>query len=122
MQHVKQKAEQSKDTREKIVQYEDKMCLRGEPIPFRAYIPKEEVIKYRKDQKGGGRLIYKAAMKDPLTITAEEDEEQIIMRSMRNTVDELKRGYRCFSVESPSHSVLTSPRRKSSSTGRTRRE
>merc|ERR1719244_2526277 len=94
MQHVKQKAEQSKDTREKIELYEDKMCLRGEPIPFRAYIPKEEVIKYRKDQKGGGRLIYKAAMKDPLTITAEEDEEQIIMRRMRNTVDELKRGYR----------------------------
>ena len=28
-------------------------------MPFRAYIPQEEVIKYRKDQKTGGRLIYK---------------------------------------------------------------
>ena len=24
------------------------MSIRGEPIPFRAYIPKEEVIRYRK--------------------------------------------------------------------------
>ena len=33
-------------------------------------------------------------MKDPLTITPEEDEEQMIMRRLRNSVDELKRGYR----------------------------
>ena len=33
-------------------------------------------------------------MKDPTTITAEEDEEQLIMRRLRNSVDELKRGYR----------------------------
>merc|ERR1712025_666662 len=59
MQRVKEKADQSKDTRQKIELNEEKVCIRGEPIPFRAYIPKEEVIKYRKDQKGGGRLIYK---------------------------------------------------------------
>merc|ERR1712179_701843 len=33
-------------------------------------------------------------MKDPTTITAEEDEEQMIMRRLRNNVDELQRGYR----------------------------
>ena len=33
-------------------------------------------------------------MKDPTTITAEEDEEQMIMRRLRNSVDELQRGYR----------------------------
>ena len=27
-----------------------KVSVRGEPIPFRAYIPKEEVIQYRKVQ------------------------------------------------------------------------
>merc|ERR1712059_41976 len=59
MQRVKDKAEQSKEVREKIELNEEKVCIRGEPIPFRAYIPKEEVIMYRKDQKGGGRLIYK---------------------------------------------------------------
>merc|ERR1719431_2324255 len=30
-------------------------------------------------------------MKDPTTITAEEDEEQMIMRRLRNNVDELQR-------------------------------
>merc|ERR1712038_2244613 len=60
MQRVKGKAEQAKDTREGIELLEDKVCIRGQPVPFRAYIPKEEVIKYRKDQKAGcGRLIYK---------------------------------------------------------------
>merc|ERR1712200_9281 len=59
MQRVKGKAEQAKDTREGIELEEDKVCIRGEPVPFRAYIPQEEVIKYRKDQKTGGRLIYK---------------------------------------------------------------
>ena len=33
-------------------------------------------------------------MKDPTTITAEEDEEQLIMRRLRNSVDELQRGFR----------------------------
>ena len=33
-------------------------------------------------------------IKDPLTITPEEDEEQMIMRRLRNSCDELKRGYR----------------------------
>ena len=33
-------------------------------------------------------------MKDPTEITVEEDEEQMIMRRLRNSVDELKRGYR----------------------------
>merc|ERR1711988_1019486 len=34
------------------------------------------------------------AIKDPLAITPEEDEEQMIMRRLRNSCDELKRGYR----------------------------
>merc|ERR1712176_24842 len=59
MQSVVSKASDLKDKREKIELHEEKTCIRGQPIPFRAYIPKEEVIKYRKDQKGGGRLIYK---------------------------------------------------------------
>merc|ERR1712014_233258 len=60
MQRVKTKAENSKDIREGIELFEEKVSVRGEPIPFRAYIPKEEVIQYRKDQKaGGGRMIYK---------------------------------------------------------------
>ena len=32
-------------------------------------------------------------------LTPEEDEEQLIMRRMRNSVDELRRGYRCFIFE-----------------------
>merc|ERR1712198_73304 len=59
MQRVKSKAENARNERERIELVEDKVCVRGEPIPFRAYIPKEEVIMYRKDQKCGGRLIYK---------------------------------------------------------------
>merc|ERR1712002_462791 len=59
MEKIKGKAEKAKDTRETIELYEEKVCIRGEPVPFRAYIPKEEVIQYRKDQKAGGRLIYK---------------------------------------------------------------
>merc|ERR1712181_91499 len=59
MQRVKTKANDSKDIREGIELFEEKVSIRGEPIPFRAYIPKEEVIRYRKDQKAGGRMIYK---------------------------------------------------------------
>merc|ERR1712211_234427 len=59
MQRIKGKADQAKEDLEKIELLEEKVCIRGEPVPFRAYIPKEEVIKYRKDQKGGSRLIYK---------------------------------------------------------------
>ena len=33
-------------------------------------------------------------MKDPTTISPEEDEEQMIMRRLRNSCDELRRGYR----------------------------
>lgn len=33
-------------------------------------------------------------IKDPNTITAEEDEEQMIMRRLRNSCDELRRGFR----------------------------
>merc|ERR1712241_1379279 len=59
MQRVKQKADQSKEQRENIELPEEKVSVRGEPIPFKAYIPMDEVIQYRKDQKaGGGRLIY----------------------------------------------------------------
>merc|ERR1712026_50858 len=60
MQRVKQKADQSKEQRENIELPEEKVSVRGEPIHFKAYIPMDEVIQYRKDQKaGGGRLIYK---------------------------------------------------------------
>merc|ERR1712055_261723 len=59
MQRVKSKAEDSKSTREGIELNEEKVSIRGEPSQFRAYIPKEEVIMYRKDQKCGGRMIYK---------------------------------------------------------------
>ena len=60
MQRVKTKADQSKEQRESIELPEDKLSITGEPIPFKAYIPMEEVIQYRKDQKaGGGRLVYK---------------------------------------------------------------
>ena len=37
-------------------------------------------------------------MRDPLTISPEEDEEQMIMRRLRNSCDELRRGYRSGSV------------------------
>merc|ERR1712241_97075 len=33
-------------------------------------------------------------MRDPLTISPEEDEEQMIMRRLRNSCDELRRGFR----------------------------
>merc|ERR1711994_517250 len=59
MDKIKNKAGQAKHTRETIELHEEKVCIRGEPVPFKAYIPKEEVIMYRKDQKCGGRLIYK---------------------------------------------------------------
>ena len=81
MQRVKQKAEKSKEERENIELPEEKISVRGEPIPFKvcprkniciphssdikisyfqAYIPMDEVIQYRKDQKaGGGRMVYK---------------------------------------------------------------
>merc|ERR1739838_893999 len=53
MQRVKQKADQSKEQRENIELPEEKVSVRGEPIPFKAYIPMDEVIQYRKDQKAG---------------------------------------------------------------------
>ena len=59
MQRVITKAEQSKEKRESIELPEDKLSIRGEPIPFKAYIPMEEVIQYRKGGAGGGRLVYK---------------------------------------------------------------
>merc|ERR1712038_335930 len=56
----KQKAEQSRENRENIELPEEKVSVRGEPIPFKAYIPMDEVIQYRKDQKAsGGRMVYK---------------------------------------------------------------
>merc|ERR1712113_631844 len=46
MQRVKQKADQSKEQRENIELPEEKVSVRGEPIPFKAYIPMDEVIQY----------------------------------------------------------------------------
>ena len=37
---------------------------------------------------------------EPKVLTAEEDEEQLIMRRMRNSVDELKRSYRWLDFRS----------------------
>ena len=39
MQRIKTKAEKSKEQRESIELPEDKLSIRGEPIPFKAYIP-----------------------------------------------------------------------------------
>merc|ERR1712152_15679 len=84
------------------------------------------------------------AIKDPLAITPEEDEEQMGMRRLRNSCDELKRGYRWLdyrkqisprnrekilsfrkrkfqSEGNPFLSRLTFPWMRSSSTGRIRR-
>merc|ERR1712038_1761536 len=44
MQRVKQKAEQSRENRENIELPEEKVSVRGEPIPFKAYIPMDEGI------------------------------------------------------------------------------
>ena len=60
MQRIKTKADKAKEQRENIELPEDKLSVRGEPIPFKAFIPMDEVIQYRKDQKAGcGRLVYK---------------------------------------------------------------
>ena len=39
-------------------------------------------------------LLYEMQIKDPNTISPEEDEEQMIMRRLRNSCDELRRGFR----------------------------
>ena len=60
MQRVKTKADLCKEKRESIELIEEKVSITGEPTEFKAYIPMEEVIQYRKDQKAGdGRLVYK---------------------------------------------------------------
>merc|ERR1712002_377135 len=41
--------------------------------------------------RGGNKMVLPL---EPKTLSPEEDEEQIIMRRLRNSVDELKRGYR----------------------------
>ena len=63
MQRIKTKADKAKEQRENIELPEDKLSVRGEPIPFKAFIPMDEVIQYRKDQKAGcGRLVYKVCL------------------------------------------------------------
>merc|ERR550519_2375062 len=55
----------SKENRESIELPEDKLFI----TPFKAYIPMEEVIQYRKEQKaGGGRLVYRGCKLDNLTM------------------------------------------------------
>ena len=39
-------------------------------------------------------MVYFKEEPAPKVLTPEEEEEQLIMRRMRNSVDELKRGYR----------------------------
>merc|ERR1711936_4482 len=59
----------SKENRESIELPEDKLFITGEITPFKAYIPMEEVIQYRKEQKaGGGRLVYRGCKLDNLTM------------------------------------------------------
>ena len=63
MERVRLKADQSRAIRQNIELCEGTISIAGEPSPFKAYIPQDEVIKYRKDQGGSsassGRLIYK---------------------------------------------------------------
>merc|ERR1711892_1129819 len=49
MQRVKVKANQQ---REKIELHEGTVCMTGEPSPFRAFIPQEEVVQSRRVYKG----------------------------------------------------------------------
>jgi len=64
MERVRRKADQSRAIRQNIELCEGTISIAGEPSPFKAYIPQDEVIKYRKDQGGSsastGRLIYKS--------------------------------------------------------------
>ena len=57
------KADQSCAIRRNIELCEGTISIAGEPSPFKAYVPQDEVIKYRKDQgvssASTGRLIYK---------------------------------------------------------------
>ena len=62
MEKVKMKAERSREDREKIELLEGTLSLAGEPTPFRAYVPQDEIIKYGQDGKSGAkapRLMYK---------------------------------------------------------------
>ena len=46
---------------------------------------------------------------EPKVLTPEEDEEQLIMRRMRNSVDELKRSYRWLDYRSANLSINPLP-------------
>ena len=63
MERVRLKADQSRAIRQNIELCEGTISIAGEPSPFKAYVPQDEVIKYRQDQGGNsasaGRLIYK---------------------------------------------------------------
>jgi len=62
MEKVRLKADKSKEAREKIELMEGTLSLAGEPTPFRAYVPQEEMIKYGPEGKNGAkaaRLMYK---------------------------------------------------------------
>ena len=63
MERVRRKADQSRAIRQNIELCEGTISIAGEPSPFKAYVPQDEVIKYRQDQGGNsasaGRLIYK---------------------------------------------------------------
>merc|ERR1712106_1244997 len=51
MQRVKVKANQAKEQREKIELNEGTVCMTGEPSPFRAFIPQDEVVQSRRVYK-----------------------------------------------------------------------
>ena len=109
MQRVKQKAEQPRENREMIELPEEKVSVRGEPIPFKvmktklrtslmmsnlqAYIPMDEVIQYRKDQKAsGGRMVYKGIKLNNRTMhnfrptIGRTDLANIVGRNSRNSL------------------------------------
>ena len=109
MQRVKQKAQQSRENRENIELPEEKVSVRGEPIPFKvmktkirkslipsdlqAYIPMDEVIQYRKDQKAsGGRMVYKGIKLNNRTMhnfrptIGRTDLANIVGRNSRNSL------------------------------------
>ena len=64
MERVRGKADQCRHARECVELCDVSVLVAGEPSPFRAYIPQEEAVRYRRDQRTGatGRMIYKVRL------------------------------------------------------------
>ena len=61
MERVRVKADQSRDKRQSIELCEENISIAGQPSPFKAFVPQDDVINYRDDKKScvSGRLEYK---------------------------------------------------------------